>query len=92
MSFWTAIDRFLDRLRPNVIIIAVLIAWLIADFGDKLIEKLPETVSSDILTALIGVGIGGLISALMRMFESASVPADVHERMMRELTEKQPER
>ena len=32
---------------------------------------------------LIGVGIGGLIAAMIRMFESPSVPADVHERLIK---------
>ena len=79
------IEMLLDKLRVNVIIMAVLITWLIMDFGDKLINRLPDTITSDVLSLLIGVGIGGLISALTRMFESPQVPADVHERLVKSL-------
>ena len=79
------IEMLLDKLRVNVIIMAVLITWLILDFGDKLITKLPDTITSDVLSLLIGVGIGGLIAALTRMFESPQVPADVHERLVKSL-------
>ena len=34
------------------------------------------------LSTLIGVGIGGLIAAMIQMFNSPQVPADVHERMV----------
>ena len=73
-----------ERMRPNVIIVAVIIAVLIDRFGERLIDRLPEEVGPSVLTGLIGVGIGGLIAAMMRMFESPSVPADVHERMIKD--------
>ena len=79
------IEMLLDKLRVNVIIMAVLITLLIMDFSDKLIDRLPATITSDVLSLLIGVGIGGLISALTRMFESPQVPADVHERLVKSL-------
>ena len=82
MGLVAVIERVLDRLRPNVLIIAGMVTFLIVDYGDKLIDKLPNGVSESVLTGLIGVGIGGLIAAMMRMFESPSVPADVHERMV----------
>ena len=37
------------------------------------------------LVALISVAVGGLLAAMIRMFESPQVPADVHERMMKNL-------
>ena len=79
------IEMLFDKLRVNVIIVAGLVTWLILDFGDKLIEKLPEAVGPELLSMLIGVGIGGLIAAMIRMFESPSVPADVHERLVKSL-------
>ena len=78
------IEMLLDKLRVNVIIVAGLVTWLILDFGDKLIEKLPVAVGPELLSMLIGVGIGGLIAAMIRMFESPSVPADTHERMLKD--------
>ena len=81
------IEMLLDKLRVNVII-ASLVAWLVLDFGDQLIERLPDTITGEMLGLLIGVGIGGLIAALTRMFESPQVPADVHERIIKSLTEK----
>ena len=87
------LERGIDRLRPNVIIIALLVYYLIKDFGDKLINQIPEETSSDviitILTALISVGVGGLLGAMMRMFESPSIPADVFERIMRDVNSSQ---
>ena len=76
-------ERVFDRLRPNVIIVALLVTFLIMDFGNKLIDKIPEAVGAEVLALLIGTGIGGLIACMMRMFESPSIPADTFERMMR---------
>lgn len=80
------IQMLFDKLRVNVILLALLITWIIIDFGDKLIGLLGETeipVEAIIatLSLLIGTGIGGLITILGRMFESPSVPADVFERI-----------
>ena len=75
------------KLRTNVIIIAALITWLIMDFGDKMIALLeganvpPEYIIT-VIVALISTGIGGLIVAMTRMFESPQVPADSHERIV----------
>ena len=81
-------EMLLDKLRVNVIIVAALVTWLILDFGDKLIEKLPAAVDfgrSCCPGAHRRTGIGGLIAAMIRMFESPSVPADVHERLVKSL-------
>ena len=85
-------EMLLDKLRVNVVIVAVLVTWVIVDFGDKLIDLLkgadiePELVIT-VLVGLIGTGIGGLIAAMIRMFESPSVPADVHERLVKSLAQ-----
>lgn len=83
-------DRVADRLKPNVLAIAVLVYLVIRDFGDKLIEQIenipnfpPEAIVA-ILTTLITSGVVGLIAAMIRMFETPTVPADVAERMIRE--------
>ena len=82
-------EMLIDKLRVNVVIVAVLVTWVIVDFGDKLIAQLdkatdipPEAIIA-VLALLIGTGIGGLLSAMVRMFESPSVPADLHERLMK---------
>ena len=86
-------EMLLDKLRVNVMGIAVILFFLIKDFGDKLITVLgdateipPEAIIA-VLGLLIGTGIGGLIAALIRMFESPGVPADVHERVVKFLVE-----
>ena len=76
-------ERIFDRLRPNVIIVALLVTFLIMYFGEKLIDKISGDVGAEVLALLIGTGIGGLIACMMRMFESPSIPADTFERMMR---------
>ena len=53
------------------------------DLTDKLIDKLPESVGPEVIALLIGTGIGGLIAAMIRMFESPNVPAELHERLMK---------
>ena len=77
------LEMLLDKLRVNVVIIAGLVTFIIVDFGDKLIDKLPENVGPEVIALLIGTGIGGLIAAMIRMFESPNVPAELHERLMK---------
>lgn len=77
-------EMFVDKLRVNVVIIAVLVTWIIIDFGDKLIDRLPESVGPEVIALLIGTGIGGLLTAMTRMFEAPSVPADLHERIVKQ--------
>ena len=79
-------EMLLDKLRINVVIIALLITFIIVNFGDKLIAKLPGTVGPEVIALLIGTGIGGLIAAMVRMFESPSVPAEMHERLTKALS------
>ena len=84
-------EMVLERLRLSVLIVAALIAFLIHDFGDKLIalldsQGIPPELIITLLSTLIGVGIGGLIAAMIQMFNSPQVPADVHERMFKQVT------
>ena len=84
------LEMLFERLRINVVIVALVIAFLIHDFGDKLIALLatagiPPELIITLLSTLIGVGIGGLIAAMIQMFNSPQVPADVHERMFKEV-------
>ena len=80
------VTMLIDKLRVNVVIIAVLVTWVIVDFGDKLIDiiatqdDIPPELIITLISTLIGVGIGGLIAAMVRMFETPSVPAETHER------------
>ena len=60
------IEMVFDKIRWNVMGIAVIIAYLITDFGDKLINLLsndktvePELIIT-VIVGLIGTGIGGL--------------------------------
>ena len=84
------IEILFERLRINVVIVALVIAFLVQDFGDKLIGLLdgagiPPELIITLLSTLIGVGIGGLIAAMIQMFNSPQVPADVHERLVKAL-------
>ena len=87
MWFVRLVEMVLDKLRVNVLIIAGLVTWIIINFGDKLIlllneEELDPELIVTVLVGLISVGVGGLIAAMVRMFESPAVPADVYERLM----------
>ena len=83
-------EMVFDKIRWNVMLVALIIAWIIIDFGDKLISLLeaedvdPQLIIT-VLVGLISVGLGGLITAMVRMFESPSVPADLHERLTKDL-------
>ena len=82
------VEMLVDKMRVNVLLIALLIYALVGDFGERLINimdksQVSEDVIITVLVALISTGVGGLIAAMVRMFESPSVPADVHERLMR---------
>ena len=84
-------EVILEKLRINVVILSSLITWIIIDFGNKLIHLLHDEETIDpqliitVLVGLISVGTGGLIAAMMRMFEPAQVPAEVHERVIKGL-------
>ena len=87
-------EMVLDKLRVNVIIVALLATFVTVDFGDKLIGLLdvdgvdvPIEAVIGVLGIVIGTGLGGLIATMVRMFESPSVPADVHERVVKGLTD-----
>ena len=94
LGFVSSISEMLiDKLRVNVVIVAVLITWIIIDFGDKLIgllgdAEVPVEAIIAVLSLLIGTGIGGLITTMGRMFDSPSIPADSHERLVEKLIEK----
>ena len=90
------VEMVFDKIRWNVMGIAVIIAYLIVDFGDKLIDLLadnkavePELIIT-VIVGLIGTGIGGLIIAMGRMFDSPNVPADTHERMLKDARDARP--
>ena len=98
VNYWTAfgngfirlVEMVFDKIRWNVMGIALIIAWIIIDFGDKLIGLLeakavdPQLIIT-VIVGLISVGVGGLITAMVRMFESPSVPAETHERLTKDL-------
>lgn len=90
--FQNLFEMFLDKLRVNVVFIALMATWVTTDFGDKLIDllgqsnkEIPIEAVVGVLGIVIGTGLGGLIAAMVRMFESPQVPADAHERMVKSL-------
>ena len=88
-GFMRLAEMLFEKIRWNVMGIAVILAWIITDFGDKLISLLedskvdPELIVT-VLVGLISVGVGGLIAAMVRMFDSPSVPSEIHETLLRE--------
>ena len=53
--------NILQKLKPNVLIVALIVGTLIYVFARLLIPELVDQVSNEILALLIGVGIGGLL-------------------------------
>lgn len=81
-------EMLLDKMRVNVLLIGLLIFLLVGNFGEMLIgvmdkSEVSEDVIITVLVALISTGIGGLIAAMIRMFESPSVPASTHEMIVK---------
>ena len=85
MKFW---ELLFEKLRINVIFLALLVAFLTLEFAQMLVPKLPDLLSGEILALLIGVGIGGLLTTMQAMFGGPSVPSDAHERMMMAMMER----
>jgi len=54
MNFWS-------KLKPNVLLVSLIVGFLVLMFGAWLVPELTDKVSNEILALLIGVGIGGLI-------------------------------
>ena len=88
------LELLFERLRINVVIVALVIAFLVHDFGDKLIGLLRrwwDTAGVDNHPAINAdrrLNIGGLIAAMIQMFNSPQVPADSHERIVKALMDR----
>ena len=82
------VERIVDRYRLNVVTLAVMVFFLVKDFGDKLLVQLNKSTDTSgeaiigILGILIGTGVGGLIALMMRLIETPSVPVENHERII----------
>ena len=69
----------LDKMRVNVIIVAIIVWRIIDSFGGRLIHLLadqqvdPQLVIT-VIVGLIGTGVGGLIAAMIQMFQSPAGP------------------
>ena len=53
--------NILQKLKPNVLIVVMIVGTLIYVFARLLIPELTNQVSNEILALLIGIGIGGLL-------------------------------
>ena len=78
-----------DKIRPNVLYLATLAGVMTLVFGIMLIRSLAgETVATEILALLVGIGIGGIMTIAGQVATDPpppSVPAETHERMMKEI-------
>lgn len=77
--------NMIAKIRPNVIILSLIVAILTYLFGIALIGKIDRLISSEILALLLGIGIGGLLTLAGQIASDPpppTVPADTHERMM----------
>lgn len=75
----------LQKVRPNVVILAGMAFTLSIVFGVMLIGRLGEGVSNEVLALICGTGIGGLLSiagGLVAPDPAPSVPASTHEALM----------
>ena len=75
-----------DKIRPNVIILAVLTAIVTVIFGIMLIGLIENQISNEILALLVGVGVGGLMTLAGQVATDPpppTIPASTHEAMMR---------
>ena len=77
---------FGEKIRPNVIILALLTAVVTVIFGVMLIGLIDVPVSNEILALLVGIGVGGLMTLAGQVATDPpppTIPASTHEAMMR---------
>ena len=75
-----------DKIRPNVIILALLTAVVTVIFGVMLIGLIENSLSNEILALLVGIGVGGLMTLAGQVATDPpppTIPASTHENMMR---------
>ena len=75
-----------DKIRPNVIILALLTAIVTVIFGVMLIGLIENSISNEILALLVGIGVGGLMTLAGQVATDPpppTIPASTHENMMR---------
>ena len=75
-----------DKIRPNVIILALLTAIVTVIFGVMLIGLIENSISNEILALLVGIGVGGLMPVAGHVATDPpppTIPASTHENMMR---------
>ena len=75
-----------DKIRPNVIILALLTAVVTVIFGVMLIGLIENSISNEILALLVGIGVGGLMTLAGQVATDPprpTIPASTHENMMR---------
>ena len=75
-----------DKIRPNVIILALLTAVVTVIFGVMLIGLIENNISNEILALLVGIGVGGLMTLAGQVATDPpppTIPASTHESMMR---------
>ena len=78
-----------SKIRPNVLLLAAVVAGLTGTLAVMLIDRTEAIVSNEILALLVGVGIGGLVGVMSAVAQDApppTVPADTHERMIEYVT------
>ena len=75
----------LSKIRPNVIFLAVLIAAVTGYLAVRLLDKTEAILSGEILSLLVGIGIGGLVTAMGTVAQDPpppTVPASTFEKMV----------
>ena len=83
-----------DKIRPNVIILALLTAVVTVIFGIMLIGLIENQISNEILALLVGIGVGGLMTLAGQVATDPpppTIPASTHENMMRLAAKKEEE-
>ena len=82
----------MNKLRPNVILLALLVAMLTGYLAVKLIDRTEAIISNEILALLVGVGIGGLVGVMSAVAQDPpppTVPASTVEHLADSLLEAQ---
>lgn len=74
-----------EKWRPNVIVLAVIVASMTVLFGLQLIAKIELLASQEILALLVGIGIGGIMTLAGQVATDPpppTVPASIVERLI----------
>lgn len=80
----------LSKIRPNVLYLGTIVAAMVVVLAVMLIDKVDVLISNEILSLLVGIGIGGLLTVVGQVASDPpppTIPAELHLDVIKRLLE-----